>query len=88
MARMFGQRPSTFLGLDGETWEAYEVDRSSMTFALWLDEQMAKRDRRGKPIYSLQMLLQDPDGDPGRQAYRSMRSLAKKRMKIPESGVW
>ena len=85
-ARRYGARPSSFLGLAPDSWEAYQLDLATWTVGRWIDGKMAERDKQGKPVHKLQDLLG------GKKPSSGFSTLANKpgvkRMAIPESGIW
>ena len=64
---------------------AYQLDLATSQLGRWIETCLAERDRQGRPIHRLEDLLRDDVAD---QRFRSVKELAVKKMKIPESGVW
>jgi hypothetical protein len=74
------------LGLDADSWEAFQLDMATLTVGRWIDSKLAERDKQGKPIHRLQTLLRDdvqPDAE-----YRSLKGAGVRKMAVPESGIW
>lgn len=86
MGRRYGQRPSSFLGLDADSWEAFQLDMATLTVGRWIDSKLSERDKQGKPIHRLQDLLRE-DAEQG-AAFRSLKSTGLRKMAVPESGIW
>jgi hypothetical protein len=84
VARRYGERPSTFLGLAPDSWDAYQLDVAVWALGVWVEGKLAERDKQGRPVYRLRDLLSDAPTS----GYRSMAMPDVKRMAIPESGVW
>lgn len=86
LGQRYGQRPSSFLGLDAESWEAFQFDMAVLTVGRWIDSKLAERDKQGKPIHRLQDLLREDTGPDAE--FRSLKSPALRKMRIPENGIW
>ena len=69
-AQRYGQRPSTFFGLPGDGWIAYQLDTMCASFGRWIDNQLSDRDKSGNPKKSLAQLLQVDDTKATAQSYR------------------
>lgn len=87
VARRYGARPSAFLGLAADSWEAYQLDLATWTVGRWIDGKMAERDKQGKPVHKLQDLLSETK-KPASQFSSLASKPGIKRMTIPESGIW
>ncbi len=70
MAKEYGQRPSTLLGLRPESWEAYQLDSAALTLANRIDAAAQKEagraarrrhDDGGASITRAIMRILDPD---------------------------
>jgi hypothetical protein len=86
VARRYGARPSAFLGLAPDSWEAYQLDLAAWMVGAWVEGKLAERDKRGKPVHRLRDLLSD---EPAKgTGFRAMGMAGARRMAIPESGVW
>jgi hypothetical protein len=87
IARRYGQRPSSLLGMDPASWAAWQVDQATWEFGEWLDGMLSIRDKHGKPKHKLSELLAE---GPATQTekFTALGGLSAKRMAIPESGVW
>jgi hypothetical protein len=87
LARRYGARPSAFVGLPAESWEAYQVDVATWAVGVWVEGKLAER-KNGKPAHTLSALLKD-DALPTAARFEPLASRpGVKRMAIPESGVW
>ena len=88
LGKRYGQRPSSFLGLPPDSWEAFQFDLAVLTVGRWVDSKLAERDKKGNPIHRLKELLNDDPRGQGAGGFQSIKHLAVKKMKIPESGIW
>ena len=88
MGRRYGQRPSSFLGLLPDSWEAFQFDLATWTLGRWLDGKLAARDKKGNALHRLKDLLSDEAQTQGASGFRSMGHLVAKKIKVPESGIW
>ncbi len=84
IAKRYGQRPSTILGVEDDPYLAYQIDLAVLSSGL--KHETAKKKERGSQGYkesagSGTKFSDDP------KAYRSW-GRPSKRMNIPESGVW
>lgn len=75
------------LGLSDE-WAAYQLDAATLTLGRWVEGKLSERTREGKAVHRLEGLLglENPAVQAG--AFRSLKGMALKKVKIPESGVW
>jgi len=88
LGKRYGQRPSSFLGVDDE-WAAYQLDVAALTLGRWVDAKLSERDKAGRPTHRLLDLLAEKKGkDQGAGQFRSVGHLVTTKMKIPASGVW
>ncbi len=87
IARRYGQRPSALLGLPGESWTAWQVDRAAWEFGTWLDAMLEVRDAKGVLKHKLSELLADKQEERDR-SFAPVSRPGVKKMAIPESGVW
>lgn len=44
MAVTYSCRPSAFLGLPPESWEAYQLDHATCTLGKWTESKLAEKD--------------------------------------------
>lgn len=87
LARRYGQRPSTILGIADDPYLAYQIDLTVLHFGLEHEAEAKKSGRKsrgGKGNRLVGASGKLPD-DP--KAYRSWGP-PRRRIAIPESGVW
>lgn len=87
MATSYATRPSSFLGLRSDSWEAYQLDLAALTLGRWVENKLAETDKTGKPVNRLNDLLGNSKPDDESQ-FRSLAGMATVKMKIPDSGIW
>lgn len=89
MAAEYGQRPSSFLGLPPESWEAYQLDHATFILGKWVENKLNERDAKSKPIYKLEDLLADPkeEGEAS-PMFRSLAGMVTKKVAIKPDGTW
>ncbi len=78
LGEAYGQRPSSYLGLEGDSWEAYQVDLACLSVGRDVHERVRKK----RPL---------PWHERARPAAPSgLATLAgrARKMKLPEGGVW
>lgn len=88
LATAFGQRPSSYLGMDPVGWAAYNLDLSVLQVGRYIEGKLAERDKDGKPTHKIENLLSD---DPVvSSTFMSFKAsgMSVQKMAIPESGVW
>lgn len=88
MGSEFGQRPSSFLGLPPESWEAYQLDHAAYILGQWVEGKLAERDAKHKPIYKLADLLAEPQEGEASPLYGSLKGLVMKKVVIKPDGTW
>lgn len=90
VARRYGSRPSAFMGLPADSWEAYQLDLATWTVGRWIDSKLAERNKKGEPVHRLQDLLSETSETkkPANQFGALASTPGIKRMAIPESGIW
>ena len=89
MGQRYGQRPSSFIGLKADSWEAYQLDVAVLTVGRWVDGKLAETTKDGKPVHRLVELLSDkPEKAQGSDGFRSVAGLVTQKVKIGPSGVW
>lgn len=87
LGQRYGQRPSAFLGLAGESWAAYQLDVATLALGTWVEGKLQERDRQGRPLYGLEALLDD--AAPAGGGFRSAGQLGGvRKIRIPETGIW
>lgn len=47
---------SQMMGFE-DTWTPYQFDRAVVWFGIWVENHLAERDKQGKPIHTLDTLL-------------------------------
>ena len=91
LAQRYGQRPSSFLGLPADCWEAYQLDLATWTVGRWIESKLSERDKKGKPKHALADLLRDEKAQPQPQ-YAPVSLLlggkAPRKVHIKEDGTW
>lgn len=89
LASTYGQRPSTYLGLDPLSWHAYQFDLCCLQMGNYLEGKLKEVDQKGKPKYSIHQLLGDEAKSDDNKDFASVSTLAApKKMVIPDSGIW
>jgi hypothetical protein len=73
----YGQKPSSYLGLEGDSWEAYQVDLLCLTVGRDVEERIRKK----RPLPWQQKVR------PGKSGFTRLGGRARK-VKVPESGIW
>lgn len=82
LATAYGTRPSEILGVD-DGYLAYQVDLACLTFGRYVENKLAERTSKGRPKYTVEALVAEPDELLGKKAatgagYASWRSLVGK----------
>lgn len=85
LSASYGQRPSSFLGLAPTSWEAWQVDVATLRAGRWIEGKLAERDRQGRPVYSLERLLNREEIAGEGFARLGMRA---RRVHVREDGTW
>ena len=88
MGSTYSTRPSSFLGLPPDSWEAFQVDLACLRLGREIENKLAERDKKGKPVNRLQDLLGESKSADDASQYRSLAGMVTEKMKIPDSGVW
>lgn len=93
MAVTYSTRPSSFLGLPPDSWEAFQVDLACLRTGREIENKLAERDKQGKPVHTVSSILRSmsaTDERPAVQAseFASLKQFAVTKMAIPESGIW
>lgn len=89
MGSEFGQRPSSFLGLPPESWEAYQLDHAAYILGQWVEAKLAERDAKHKPIYKLEDLLAEPKAEgAGNPLFGSLAGRVTRKVVIKPDGTW
>ena len=58
VARAFGQRPSELLGIRGDDWKQWAVDRATWLWGQWVDGKLAeRREEDNQPTWTVTDLL-------------------------------
>lgn len=87
LSETYGQRPSAYLGLAADSWEAYQLDVATLQLGRWAESKLSEHRKDGRPLHTLEELL---DEEPAK-AYASLRQSAPsgiRKMRVPESGIW
>jgi hypothetical protein len=73
-----------------DSWAAYQLDLACLTVGRWVENRLARRDKKGRPVFTLEMLLHQDDGEgqPGGGAFRSLAGMVRRKARIDRSGVW
>jgi len=88
MAAEYGQRPSSFLGLPPESWEAYQLDHAAFILGKHVENLLGEKDKKGKPVYKLADLLAEPQEGEGSPMFRSLKGMVMKKVQIKPDGTW
>lgn len=88
LASTYGQRPSHWLGLAPESWEAYQFDVAALRLGRWVEGKLSETDKQGKPKHRLDALLDDEPRKPAKEQFRSFAGTAMRSVRIDESGIW
>lgn len=88
MASEYGQRPSSFLGLPPESWEAYQLDLAVYQLGTWVQNKLGEKDKQNRPIYKLADLLADPKEEEASPLFRSLAGMVTKKVAIKPDGTW
>lgn len=89
LSETYGQRPSAFLGLAPESWEAYQLDLATLHVGRWVENKLGERRKDGRPLHTLEELLDERPATT--KAYASLKQAAPtgiRKMAIPENGIW
>lgn len=71
-----------------ESWEAYQVDLATHQVGMWIENQLAERDKKGKPVHRLADLLAEPDPTAPAPGFAPLAGRVIKKMQVPDSGIW
>lgn len=77
LASAYGQKPSSYLLLEGDSWEAYQVDLA----CLQVGRDVEERVRTKRPLPWQQKAR------PAASGFGALAGRARK-VKVPESGIW
>lgn len=92
LAATYGQRPSNWLGLTPDSWEAYQFDLATLELGRFIENQLAETDGKGNAKHSLAALLSVDDGKEAadKEQFRSLAGsgVPIRKVRIPESGIW
>lgn len=94
MGSTYSTRPSSFLGLPADSWEAFQVDLACLRTGREIESKLAERDKNGKPKHTVVSILSD--FEPVREQlsvrqetqYASLREHVTRKVRIPENGIW
>ena len=98
MGKAYGTRPSEILGIE-DPWAGYQLDVAVLGFGAWVEGELGKRDRHGRPKRTLEQLLRTTDdgrrttGRPpprGESAFKSpvLMGLPIRKVKPNADGTW
>ena len=87
LSASYGQRPSSFLGLAPESWDAWQVDVATLQAGRYVENKLAERDKDGRPRYSIEELLGER-GRAGEREFRRMAVSGARKVKIRDDGTW
>ena len=89
MAVTYSCRPSAFLGLPPDSWEAYQLDHATCVLGKWVEAKAGEKDGKGKPIYKFDELLADPkeEGEAS-PLFRPLAGMVVKKVQIKPDGTW
>lgn len=82
----YGQRPSAVLGLKPASWEAYQLDVATLQLGRWMEGKLAERDEKGKPVWTLERLLNVEAGE--QREFASLKGRATRTVRIRPDGTW
>ena len=88
MGSTYSVRPSSFLGLSPDSWEAFQVDLACLRLGREIENKLAERDKKGEPVNRLQDLLGESKPADDASQFRSLAGMVTEKMVIPDSGVW
>lgn len=86
LGQRYGQRPSSFLGLEPTGWAAYQVDMAALTLGRWVDARLAERDKQGRPVHRLATLLMPPETKGS--GFRALAKPGLPKVRINADGTW
>lgn len=94
MGSTYSTRPSSFLGLPADSWEAFQVDLACLRLGREIENKLAERDKNGRPKHTLTGIL--AEFEPAREQlsvrqetqYASLREHVTRKVRIPENGIW
>lgn len=85
MAAAYGSRPSAILGVE-DSWSAYQLDLCCLTLGRQVEGLISGPEKERLTIE--QALALTDDGAPLGGVYRDPSMYVKRKVAIPESGVW
>lgn len=90
LASTYGQRPSHWLGLAPESWEAYQLDVATLELGRWVEGRLSETDKQGRAKHSLDALLAGEQGQKAapREQFRSFAGMPMRSVRIDASGIW
>ncbi len=87
LSASYGQRPSSFLGLAPDSWDAWQVDVATLQAGRYVENKLAERDKDGRPRHTLEELIGEGRGARGEGRFGSLQQKARK-VRIKEDGTW
>lgn len=88
LSASYGQRPSSFLGLAPDSWDAWQVDVATLQAGRYVENQLAERDRDGRPRHTLEELLGEGRWARDETAFRKLAVQGARKVKIRDDGTW
>lgn len=97
LASAYGSRPSSYLGLPPDSWEAYQLDLAALEVGRWVEGKLNERDKQNRPKHHLEDLLSERPAltmhdlpVASAKTYQSAvaTGVAITKMAIPADGVW
>lgn len=85
LSASYGQRPSSFLSLSPQSWEAWQVDVVTLQAGRWIEGKLAERDKEGRPVWSIEKLL--AGNATKSDGFASLKGRARKVRSKPD-GTW
>lgn len=82
----YGQRPSAVLGLEPASWEAYQLDVATLQLGRWVEGKLSERDEKGKPVWTLERLLNGETGE--QREFAALKGKATRTVQIRPDGTW
>lgn len=86
LSASYGQRPSSFLGLAPDSWDAWQVDVATLQAGRYVENKLAERDKDGRPRHTLEELIGEGRGAK-EQRFGALGMKARK-VTIRDDGTW
>lgn len=88
LSASYGQRPSSFLGLAPDSWDAWQVDVATLQAGRYVENKLAERDKDGRPRHTLEELIGEGREAKGETAFRKLAVQGARKVRIKEDGTW